>query len=54
LPTAVRGGAEFLQGSQRIGDKRASLLFNGDLLNEPTFSQIHLAGRAFKFSATFL
>jgi hypothetical protein len=49
LPTAVRGGAESLKGSHKMGDGRFFLnlcasLFNKDLSNEPNFSQIHLAG----------
>ncbi len=50
MPTAVRGGAESLKGSHRMGDQpiflktSAPYSFMTTLSNEPTVSQIHLAG----------
>jgi hypothetical protein len=44
-------GAESVKGSHRLGDRRIFIYkknhraFNKDLLNEPNFGRIHLAGK---------
>jgi hypothetical protein len=50
LPTSVRGGAESFKSSHMMGDQPIFLKTSAPyslmttLSNEPTFSQIHLAG----------